>query len=281
MSKIRISITLIIVLFPFTFSYSLQGETEPFPGRVYVYMYNPPTGITRGLTPITWEIENGKIRDANGNFTLTSLTQPDWKVGDKVYVIWDDENGKNRHGSLKFGNVDWINVYFRVGQLTVENENYNFSSSVEGTYLTLKNIVIGTQADVVFNGYKSVHILPGFTTELGCKVRICNDQHLDDPIYPSFRESTRSKEDDAQLYQTNTNSSDKLLALPYYIPEGSVNAQIYIYNSFGNIMMKKNVDFIGKSNEYVDTAGWPNGVYLYSLVVDGRIIDTKRMIVSN
>ena len=37
----------------------------------------------------------------------------------------------------------------------------------------------------------------------------------------------------------------------------------------------------GQNEIYVDTYKLPNGIYIYSLVTDGRLIDTKRMIIAN
>ncbi len=49
----------------------------------------------------------------------------------------------------------------------------------------------------------------------------------------------------------------------------------------GGMVLKLTIGTKGQSEIYVDTYKLPNGIYIYSLVTDGRLIDTKRMIIAN
>lgn len=46
----------------------------------------------------------------------------------------------------------------------------------------------------------------------------------------------------------------------------------------GGMVLKLPIGTKGQNEIYVDTYKLPNGIYIYSLVTDGRLIDTKRMI---
>ena len=59
------------------------------------------------------------------------------------------------------------------------------------------------------------------------------------------------------------------------------NAYIHLYNLMGVLVQEIPVISIGENRIDINTSNWTSGLYIYSLVVDGRIIDTKRMIVSN
>ena len=262
MRNIKYLIIVFLMLSPFVCSYgdgyNLTGEAYPYPGRVYIYRYDIPTGIQRSYGTVTWKVTNGKIRDSNGDFTLHSLT----------------------HNAF-------MDVYIQSGDVVINDVFFNASHDqyFEGTYLALKNLAIGSRANITFNGYKSVHILPGFETERGCKVRICND-----PFWVYSLSETRNldnslgyidDEKDTEFYSLTSTLSEKRVTLSCNISEKSNDAQIYIYNSSGIVIFKKSIDFVGKGNICVDASEWSAGIYLYTLIIDGSISDTKRMIISN
>ncbi len=290
MRNIKYLIIVFLMLSPFVCSYgdgyNLTGEAYPYPGRVYIYRYDIPTGIQRSYGTVTWKVTNGKIRDSNGDFTLHSLTQPSLHVGDKIYVIWDEDDN-DALGSIEIVNNAFMDVYIQSGDVVINDVFFNASHDqyFEGTYLALKNLAIGSRANITFNGYKSVHILPGFETERGCKVRICND-----PFWVYSLSETRNldnslgyidDEKDTEFYSLTSTLSEKRVTLSCNISEKSNDAQIYIYNSSGIVIFKKSIDFVGKGNICVDASEWSAGIYLYTLIIDGSISDTKRMIISN
>jgi hypothetical protein len=67
-------------------------------------------------------------------------------------------------------------------------------------------------------------------------------------------------------------------AINFYVPESAGKAQILFYNSAGQIVKTFDVQQKGKGQLRVFASNLANGMYSYSLVVDGQTIDTKRMI---
>ena len=49
----------------------------------------------------------------------------------------------------------------------------------------------------------------------------------------------------------------------------------------GGMILKIPINATGQNEIYIDTNKLPNGIYIYSLFADGRLVDTKRMIVAN
>ena len=86
---------------------------------------------------------------------------------------------------------------------------------------------------------------------------------------------------DARMEQNNPNPAKGSTAINCYIPLETVNAYIQIYNTMGGMVLKLPIGTKGQNEIYVDTYKLPNGIYIYSLVTDGRLIDTKRMIIAN
>ena len=85
----------------------------------------------------------------------------------------------------------------------------------------------------------------------------------------------------ARMEQNSPNPAKGSTAINCYIPSETVNAYIQIYNTMGGMVLKLPIGTKGQNEIHVDTYKLPNGIYIYSLVIDGRLIDTKRMIIAN
>ena len=75
--------------------------------------------------------------------------------------------------------------------------------------------------------------------------------------------------------QPNPNSGST--QIPYFIPDENNNAQIIFTDMLGKIINTTKL-IKGYGNITVDTQDLPNGTYVYSLVIDGKIYDSKKMI---
>lgn len=159
------------------------------------------------------------------------------------------------------------------------NKTYSHSN------LYVENVTIKNGANVVMNGYNSVRIVPGFTAELGSTVRIYNG---------TAKTSTRSLEDEesmidnemtndrysAKLNQNFPNPASSIINISFVIPENSKSAHLQFYNMMGSSIMKIPINTIGPNSMDINTSNLVNGIYLYSLIVDACVIDTKRMIIA-
>ena len=63
------------------------------------------------------------------------------------------------------------------------------------------------------------------------------------------------------------------------IPTDAKSAQLCIYDMTGRQVRQLPIDARGATSVSVAAAGMPAGMYLYSLIVDDSLIDTKRMVV--
>ncbi|HYG50248.1 MAG TPA: T9SS type A sorting domain-containing protein, partial [Flavobacteriales bacterium] len=67
--------------------------------------------------------------------------------------------------------------------------------------------------------------------------------------------------------------------ITYALPTGVQKAQMLFYNADGRLINSVDLDNKqGKGQLNVFANDLTNGVYTYTLVVDGKIIDTKRMV---
>lgn len=67
-------------------------------------------------------------------------------------------------------------------------------------------------------------------------------------------------------------------AISYYLPDNVQKAQMLFYNSQGRLIQSVDLKEKGKGMINVFASDLSNGVYTYTLVVDGKIIETKKMV---
>ena len=84
----------------------------------------------------------------------------------------------------------------------------------------------------------------------------------------------------ARLYQNAPNPFNIETIIYYEIPSSVNNAQLYVLNMNGSLL--KSIPISSRGNGFVTINGqeFSPGMYLYSLIIDGSIIDTKRMLLT-
>lgn len=87
-------------------------------------------------------------------------------------------------------------------------------------------------------------------------------------------------ENNAQLDQNIPNPFSKETRIGCFIPEGSGNSVLYIYNMNGTQLKQYNINGLGKQSVTINGSSFEPGMYLYTLVIDGKEVDTKRMILT-
>jgi hypothetical protein len=81
------------------------------------------------------------------------------------------------------------------------------------------------------------------------------------------------------LDQNVPNPFAEMTTITYTLPEGVSKAQLLFYDASGKLINSINLSSsAGKGQLNVFANDLSNGVYTYTLIVDGKIIDTKRMI---
>lgn len=86
--------------------------------------------------------------------------------------------------------------------------------------------------------------------------------------------------DIASLEQNAPNPFNQSADIKYNIPEKSQKATLYIYNMNGVQIESKPITSKGKGKITINASELKPGIYLYTLIIDGKEIDTKRMILT-
>jgi len=91
---------------------------------------------------------------------------------------------------------------------------------------------------------------------------------------------TLSAYDLAELDQNTPNPFNGQTNIAYVIPTDAQNSQINVYGQNGQLMKTLDIDHVGQGTLTVTAQDLPSGTYSYQLVVDGRNIQTQKMVVT-
>ena len=99
------------------------------------------------------------------------------------------------------------------------------------------------------------------------------------PMSRSATSVSSKFQDNCVLYQNTPNPFTERTEIRFTLPDDARNAYIYIFDMTGKMLRQILVD---SSMQSVTINGYElsAGIYLYSLVINGKEIDTKRMILS-
>lgn len=84
----------------------------------------------------------------------------------------------------------------------------------------------------------------------------------------------------AVLYQNTPNPFGQSTQIRYTLPSETPSANIYIFNLQGTLLKNYPVEGAGEGTLEIQAADLQPGMYIYSLMIDNREIDTKRMVVT-
>lgn len=84
----------------------------------------------------------------------------------------------------------------------------------------------------------------------------------------------------ASLLQNQPNPFHHHTTIPHFVPEGVQKAELQIADAAGRIIKTIEVSGRGEAQTVLDTQQLSKGTYFYSLILDGKLLDTKKMVLS-
>jgi hypothetical protein len=84
----------------------------------------------------------------------------------------------------------------------------------------------------------------------------------------------------AFLFQNIPNPFTYDTEIKYFIPDGTINSELYIFTLQGTLLKNIKIDVTGLDSSIISGSEFQPGMYVYTLVIDGKEVDTKRMILT-
>ena len=108
------------------------------------------------------------------------------------------------------------------------------------------------------------------------------EQLLSSPLRVSSELAAPSAESDAaaRLWQNEPNPTDGTTLIRYRIPRQVSQAQIKLYSLKGEELKSFPLSQRGEGQLSLDTTTLPEGIYLYRLIIDGKPIDAKKLLLN-
>ena len=85
----------------------------------------------------------------------------------------------------------------------------------------------------------------------------------------------------ARLDQNNPNPFNTKTEIHFYLPESATSKIILVFDMQGTLIKQYQLSSVGESSLSITAGELKAGMYLYTLVIDGKEIDTRRMILTN
>lgn len=83
----------------------------------------------------------------------------------------------------------------------------------------------------------------------------------------------------AHLKQNTPNPFRGMTLIEFYLPETVQNAQIQISDLQGKVLQTQSIATRGHASIRLNNKHWTAGVFTYSLIVDGQVVDGKKMVI--
>ena len=96
---------------------------------------------------------------------------------------------------------------------------------------------------------------------------------------PSYKSGTHDNKQ-AALFQNTPNPFSQSTKIGYYLPTDTREAAIRVYDMNGGELAVYSLTSFGNGELTIDGGTFRAGMYLYALIADGQLIDTKQMILT-
>lgn len=258
---------------------------------------NNGAGILGGTGDITYSIDsryagyfagNVKITGAINSQSLNNVS--DYRLKRNIENI----SSKSVNNVLKL-----IPVHYNLNQVYIEEQSDTVSSpygffSEETDFEKLHYGLIAQDVQQVFpelvsedgNGYLSVNyielipILISAVQNLSEEVKMLKEEKEYDKSKKIIKSGNTQKSANAVLYQNTPNPFNQTTKISYELPVDTKEAALYIYNMQGLQIEEYPIFNFGSGDITISGGHLAAGMYLYSLIVDGQVVDTKQMILT-
>ena len=84
----------------------------------------------------------------------------------------------------------------------------------------------------------------------------------------------------ARLYQNQPNPYGKTTLIKYFIPQTATSAQLKVFSVTGQEVYSRELVVKGEGEVQFTRAFFAAGTYIYHLMVEGKDVDSKKLVLS-
>jgi len=268
---------------------AMNGRGVANTGGNYAGYFNGCVGITDNLyvDGTIYEISDQKLKK-----NISSLTNNTFS---KIFQLNAVSYNFKTRAELK---AEGIIPTDTSSTVDVENENINnthFGFIAQDVMQIFPELVVQRGDSILSIDYIGfIPLIIGTLNEQNVKINdlelqlaaCCNSLNENPELKMGTNESNTSSEDSkspktARLYQNTPNPFTTKTQIKCYIPDNVKTAQLNIYNMQGTQLKKYPISRTGEIDVEISAYELTAGMYLYALIVDGKEIDVKRMILTD
>ena len=234
---------------------------------------------------------NGNV-DVVGTLTATTVTQTsDYRLKENIRQLEDGNLSKLMDMNVvkyRFKNYE-VNVgdTVSVPHYAFDKDNHLLKSDHYGLIAQeLKEIypelvVEGADGYLSINYMEIIPLLIKSVQELKSELDAINDNPSHAPIRTSGTTQVQNQlAIQASLFQNNPNPFTENTTVRCIIPTGISKAVLYLYDMNGRQIDSMPITERGDVSLTIEGSSLEAGIYLYSLITDGTVVDTKRLILT-
>lgn len=256
--------------------------------RRYAGYFNGETGIEGNLY-VSGYIYGDIIGEAGGMLPASAQNATNGSqknVLDKLIGLKAQEYYKTPQATVQAAKNDTADTMLPMNIIAAQSlSKTHYALSAEQLEAVYPDLVYekedGTKG---INYIELIPILVQAIGELNAKISILENN--DETLRPMAKAKATTDYDaprgsyDASIAQNIPNPFVDATNIRLTIPAHAKNATLYIYDMTGIQISQTTVTDRGNTSIKITNDGLNAGMYLYSLIVDGQLIDTKRMIVT-
>lgn len=163
-------------------------------------------------------------------------------------------------------------------KLQREMEGTHYGLVAQEVQKVLPELVYEREGKLSINYIEIIPLLIMKVQELSAEVEFLKQEKVEQTYRKAPAANVISEQ--AVLYQNVPNPFTIDTKIAYQLPESTRNASLYIYNMNGLQVADYPISSFGEGLVIVSAGSLEAGMYLYSLVADGQVVDTKRMILT-
>jgi hypothetical protein len=253
----------------------------------------PGLNFINRLSPVSYhysvdktnELTNSRDRDINfpGKYDIEKVTFSGFlaqQVDSIANAIGYDFSGVDKGRSvLALRYTDFIpSMVKAIQELSKQNETLQAALQSQSDSLSKLSMLESQNAALQSQMQQMTNRLDQFEASLS---ECCSSfQSTQGVVGQQSNVSNVAASDLPRLEQNVPNPFNSNTYIQYYLPSAAKSAQLTISDLNGQTLRQYNISSIGFNKLTIAPGEFAQGIYNYSLVVDGKLIDTKQMILT-